>query len=334
MAALCVLGHRAGIVVVDLVVVPGHDPGAGGVGGLEVGIGPVERVAVPVVGERRHLSGRGVPDDVAVPHLVDVVAQVDDQLRLLSRHMAVRGVVAVLVVLAGGEGEAEAPGNLSGGGRGPEPAGWAPAPARVEPVPVPPPRLEPLDLGVDGVSEFRESAALPGPDDLPEGVVGRHLPPNRDLPRGGVREGECSRVEPGPEHGAGGRGIAGGDTQRERTLLEAHAPNGPPGGEHAGGGQGGETATEPEEPAAREESFPSRDARKGQLCGWPSHGAILPGRLRRPPPTDRRACRSSRRSRRCSARCQTASRRDRLALSPPLRTASPGSRTPSGRRFR
>ena len=49
------LGAVAGVVVVDLVVVPGHDPGHGGVRGLQVGVGLVERVAAR--GSRRASRG-------------------------------------------------------------------------------------------------------------------------------------------------------------------------------------------------------------------------------------------------------------------------------------
>ena len=50
-----VFGDLGGVVVLDLVVVPRHEPRAAGVHGLEVRVGPVLRVADSVVGERYDL---------------------------------------------------------------------------------------------------------------------------------------------------------------------------------------------------------------------------------------------------------------------------------------
>jgi len=51
-------GLEVGVVVFHLVVVPGDDPGVGGVGGLQVGIELVHRVEVPVLLEG---EGHGCP---------------------------------------------------------------------------------------------------------------------------------------------------------------------------------------------------------------------------------------------------------------------------------
>jgi len=68
---LAVLGRLVGPVVVDLVVVPGDDPREARMGGLEVGVGLVLRVAVAVVLERRDLPARVRPY-VAARRVVDV----------------------------------------------------------------------------------------------------------------------------------------------------------------------------------------------------------------------------------------------------------------------
>ena len=99
----------AGVVVLDLVVVPGGDERVAGVGGLEVGVGLVLGVPEPVVGagrpaRRRRGGGAGCAGRV----LVDVVAQVQDQVEVLLGQVPVGGVVALLEVLAGDEGQVQA----------------------------------------------------------------------------------------------------------------------------------------------------------------------------------------------------------------------------------
>ena len=67
-----------GVVVLELVVVPRHEPRVCGVRGLEVLVGLVLAVADAVLVERADLDRRAVGPHVPHPALVDVVAEVDD----------------------------------------------------------------------------------------------------------------------------------------------------------------------------------------------------------------------------------------------------------------
>ncbi len=102
-------------VVGRLVVVPRADERDGAVQGLQVRVGLVERVPTAVVRERHDLVRRvGLAhDDVLLAHgvlagavLVDVVAEVQDDVDLLLREVAVGAEVAGLVVGAGHDAEA------------------------------------------------------------------------------------------------------------------------------------------------------------------------------------------------------------------------------------
>jgi hypothetical protein len=108
---LGVLGDLVGPVVVELVVVPGDDPRVRGVGALQVRVRLVLRVAVAVVLERGDLprrvragiAARGRVDVRRV--LVDVVAEVQDDVQILLGQVVVGREVAVLVLRARDERE-------------------------------------------------------------------------------------------------------------------------------------------------------------------------------------------------------------------------------------
>ncbi len=106
-----VLRGVVGVVVLRLVVVPGDDEGVRGVRGHQVRVGLEQGVAQPVVLQRHRLAvvvGReravGVVAVVAGGVdgvLVQVVAQVEDDVHVVLGKVAVGGVVAVGVGLAG-----------------------------------------------------------------------------------------------------------------------------------------------------------------------------------------------------------------------------------------
>ena len=162
-----VLGAIVGVVVLDLVVVPGQHPWVGRVRGLQIGITLVERVADPVVVERVRL-GRPVRAHVVAPPrgLVDVVADVDDHVEVVRQHVAIRGEEALLVLLAGGDRDAQAIDTAIRGRRGARSPDGAHLTAGAEAIPVPPAGVEPIDLDVHGVRERRlragGAALLPG----------------------------------------------------------------------------------------------------------------------------------------------------------------------------
>ena len=83
-ARVVVLRDVVRVVVVDLVIVPGHDPGERGVRRLQIRIGPVLRVAVAVVLERHDLRPGVIPHlRFVAAVLVDVVAEVKHEVERL-----------------------------------------------------------------------------------------------------------------------------------------------------------------------------------------------------------------------------------------------------------
>jgi hypothetical protein len=96
-----VLAGEARVVVVYLVIVPGDDPGRGRVRSLERRVAFRLRVADAVLLDRADLGRRilaGAIVDTAV--LVDVVAEMRDEVNVLLRHVVVRGEVPFLELLA------------------------------------------------------------------------------------------------------------------------------------------------------------------------------------------------------------------------------------------
>ena len=104
-----VFGPVVGVIVVDFVVVPGHEPRRRSVAALQVGIAFVERVTVAVLVERVGLAGIVLAHVIAAPRrFVDVIAEEHDEIEVFGRHVPVRRVVALLVLLARREREAQA----------------------------------------------------------------------------------------------------------------------------------------------------------------------------------------------------------------------------------
>ena len=161
LVGLVVLGAAPPLVVGDLVVVPGDDPGELRVRVLEVGVGLVLRVALPVVGEGHHLPRRVVRPDVhlalavaVLPGgvLVEVVAEVQHRVQVVAGGQAAVGAEpAGLPVGAGDDAEAEVLGQRVGRGRGPGAAGAAGDAGAAEPVEVPARRRQPVDVDLDRV---------------------------------------------------------------------------------------------------------------------------------------------------------------------------------------
>src|SRR4030095_8506241 len=106
-----VLGPVVGVVVLYLVIVPRAKPRVRGVRRLKIGIALVERVTDPILVERAGLRRVVLAHVVLTPgRLVDVVAEVEDQVEIVREHVVIRGVVALLVLLAGGDRETKAVG--------------------------------------------------------------------------------------------------------------------------------------------------------------------------------------------------------------------------------
>ena len=94
------VGAIVGIVVGDLVIVPGRQPREGGVGGLQVGIELVEGVAVAELRQGRRDADRVLAHQPGPPRLfVDVVAEMHDEIEIAVGHVAIGSEVALLVLL-------------------------------------------------------------------------------------------------------------------------------------------------------------------------------------------------------------------------------------------
>ncbi len=222
------LVDQSGVVVLDLVVVPGDDPGEGGVRALEGRVGLVQRVPGPVVGQGEQLVDpgglRGGVQAVRVlaarVGLVDVVAEVHDGVEVLGGQGGVRGPVTVLPVLAVDHAEAEPAGVGAGRRGGAGAAGGAQVAARAEPVPVVAAGLEPADVDVHAVPASGLGDGDAAPDGPAEARVRRDLPGHRD--GAGAHGGGVEGVgdQPGPQDDGVRQRVTAGHAEQERVPAD------------------------------------------------------------------------------------------------------------------
>ena len=222
LVARVLLIDAARVVVLHLVVIPCDDPWERGMRRLKILVGLVLRVAIAVVGEAEAPAPLAVvTDDVPTRRpLVDVVAEKKDGVEILARQVRVRRVVALHVVLAGGEGETE---RLRGSARGRGGAGAADGTldaGGTEAVPVDAVRFERAHLDVHGVRELGERAGSARAHHVLHGIVARHCP--LDIHGRAPHPSARERVgrETRPQNDAVGCRVARGDTERERVLVE------------------------------------------------------------------------------------------------------------------
>ena len=177
LVAWILLVDAAGVVVLDLVIVPRDDPRERRMCALEIAIGLVLGVAVAVVGEGEAPAAFAVvPNDVAARGpLVDVVAEEEHSLQILARQVGVRRVVALGVVLARREREPEALGR-GHGGRGASTPERTLCAACAEAIPVHAIRLESTHLDVHRMREIRCRGVDAGAHDVFHGLVARDEP--------------------------------------------------------------------------------------------------------------------------------------------------------------
>ena len=208
-----------GVVVVDFVVIPGDDPRDGGVHRLQGGVGLVLRVPIAIVVERLQFFAHmpaNLPDSPRP--LIDVVAQVNDQVGVLSRHVLVGGVEPRFEVLARGDAKAEAGGECpsSRGGAGASPRAFLPEGPEL--VPVPAVGLKSRDLDVDAVGPLRGCHGGPLLYDLCQlFIVGDH-PVDSDVFAGHAAPFEGLGGQSRPQHSARFGRIARGDPEGEERL--------------------------------------------------------------------------------------------------------------------
>jgi hypothetical protein len=212
------LGYEPRIVVLDLVVVPGHHPGTRGVDPLQRRVALVEAVAVAVGVQRRDLGAVVLAEGGGVgPALVDVVAQMDHQVGVLLGCEGPRRPEAVLPVLARREQEAQ-PIPAPTGRRRPGAADGADLVTDAEAVEVPGVRVQVADVDVDRVRPPGRRRGVPGAQHTPEPLVAGHLPADGHVDRRHPASRQRLRRQPGPQHDTAGNRIAGRDAQREQPV--------------------------------------------------------------------------------------------------------------------
>ena len=162
-----VLRTVVGVVVVDFVIVPDHQPRAGGVRSLQLRIHLVLRVAIAVIRQRVRFGAVVVAYRALAPGtFVDVVADVHHKIQFLRRHVTIGGVKAVFVVLARRHGKADLATSDIRGRCGARAANGADRIAGHEAVPVPVRRREASRLHVYGMCELRRSERFAAADNL------------------------------------------------------------------------------------------------------------------------------------------------------------------------
>ena len=198
---------------------------------LQVGVALVQAVAHPVLLESLRLGGQVVgdldlADGSAYRVLVEVVAQVHDEVQVFFGQVAVGGVVAVVPLLAGDEGEPEQSRLGSGVGCGAGAPYRADLPQGLEPVEVFAVRFQTGDLGVDGVGEFGGGDGFSLVDHAAEALVCCNLVADRNL--------LVAHAAPA----VGGERV-GGQAGPQDDPVGVRVPGGDPKGERVGAGGGG-----------------------------------------------------------------------------------------------
>jgi hypothetical protein len=176
-----------GVVVFNLVVVPGDGPCEGRVGRLEILVAAVLGVAVTVVRKGDDLRPAVGPDVATGGHilvrpvLVNIVSEMKDEVEVFLRRVPVSSEVAVFVLLARGEGKLHRGEGCSDNRRSLRPAHGAELRTRPEAV-VLPSRRESSDFDVNRVGQLGMRERITFPDDVPERLIGGDLPLYRDPP--------------------------------------------------------------------------------------------------------------------------------------------------------
>ena len=146
-----VLRLQAGVVVVDLVVVPGDEPRAGRVRGAQMRIAAVPGVAQAVLVERHALAGVMLAHRIPRAALVDVVAEVQHEVDAARHHVAPGVVEALLVMLAARRADAQPVRHVAGRCGGPGTPDGAQRVAGAEPIEIRAAGSQSRDLEMDGV---------------------------------------------------------------------------------------------------------------------------------------------------------------------------------------
>ena len=185
---------------------------------MQQGVAAILVVTDPIILKRMDLFA-SVLANLLFPAgiLVDVVAQMHDEIEVVLGHVFVGGEQSLLVMLARSEGKLQlvrAGGRL---GECPGPADRALGIAAAEAIKVPAIGLQPIDLDMDRMAELRGCRRDAAFHHVREFVVGRDLP-GHVVGFGGKPAAWLKRFRSqlGPDHKTGVGRFPGGDAQRER----------------------------------------------------------------------------------------------------------------------
>ncbi|MBE1576682.1 hypothetical protein H4W30_003729 [Amycolatopsis roodepoortensis] len=205
-------------------VVPGRDHRVTGVQPLEVFVGLVHRVALPVVPQGDQLVGRyrgaEITCRVGIP-FVEVVTQVNEGVEVVTvGQTAVGGEVTDSPVGTRDHAEPQARDVLVVRRRGTCPPGRRDLPLRREAVPIRGRRAQPARGHLHRVVAFRSRPDVTASDDARESGVFGHLPPDADRrPFSGSRNRVRRGGDAGPEEHRIGHRIARRHPVRENRGL-------------------------------------------------------------------------------------------------------------------
>ena len=164
------------------------------------------------------------PDARVGGAFVDIVAEMEHQIRMLGSHVLVGRVEARLVVLARGEREAQPLRHGFGSRHCSRAARRANRVPHGEAIPIPAVGLESGHFDMHGMGQFGRGNARAGSQDLPEHFVAGDFPTHAYV--AGINSSAVERIrrKARPEHKPVRARIARGDSQSERIGAKGGPP--------------------------------------------------------------------------------------------------------------
>ena len=183
-----------------IVVIQCGKEGQSGVGAFKVFIGFVQRVPPPeTVKRQRHDLGLVSPEVYTVGCFIDIVAQVDHEVRVVCNDVVVSDEITVCVVLAGYRDETDGFSLTVACGKGLCTARFRSVRAHGKPVPVFPPRFQSPYVSMYRMDQLRNSQFFSLPDKLLHILVLEQLPAHRyGVPAEPSIGSQRFRRKPGP----------------------------------------------------------------------------------------------------------------------------------------
>ncbi len=173
-------GDVIGVIVRDVVIVPDHQPGSGGVRVRKIVVGTIQSVPGTVIIEREAHRRIVVPDFFYRVTFINIVADVHDEVEIVGHHVTIRGVVPLLVVLATDDAEFQVVERSTVGRSGAGASDGTTHATGLEPVPVVSSRIESRRLYVDGVRPLGSGVVRAMLYDRVHTLVGGDRPIDRD----------------------------------------------------------------------------------------------------------------------------------------------------------